>query len=117
MAAGGRVPAAILAAVGVSVGVYAASGRAGTLGLGTALVSGTSVSHVHYRLDAANPSRIDAISLSLAPALPGGAVAVKAGRHVYRCAIRAAGARALCATTAPPLVARELTALTIVAAQ
>jgi len=112
-----RLPAAILAGVAVSVGTYAAAGRESALGFGAALVSGTSVSHVHYRLNATNPSRIDAVAFSLAPALPGGAVAVKAEGHVYRCTIRHAGARAVCATTTPLLTARELQALSVVAAQ
>jgi hypothetical protein len=110
------VPAAILAALAVSVGVYAASGRAGAVGLGTSVVSAATVSNLHFRLDAVRPSRIDALTFSVRPALADGHVSVQAAGHPYACRLIHGGAHVVCPTTSPPLTARELTTLAVVAA-
>jgi hypothetical protein len=112
----GRFLAAIAAGAAVSLPVYALTGRAG-VAVGTSIVSATTVSHVHYRLNDTEPSRIDALAFSLTPALPGGDVAVRAGAGTYRCRVSRAGTRAVCATTSPQLGVRELTALSVIAAQ
>jgi hypothetical protein len=113
----GRVAAAVVAAAAVGLAVYALGGRAQALGLGTSIVSAASVSHVHYRLDGDEPSRIDALTFSIAPALRGGRVAIRTGGATYRCRLSRGGARAVCPTRSPQLVAHELKALTVIAAQ
>jgi hypothetical protein len=112
-----RPTAAILAGISVSLGVYAASGRASALGLETSVVSGATISNVHYRLDETQPSQIDALAFSIRPALRHGRVSVRAAGHGYPCRLSHAGTRALCPTTSPQLAVRELTTLGIVAAQ
>jgi hypothetical protein len=100
----------------VSIGVYVAAGRAGSVGLETSIVSGATISSVHYRLNETNPSRIDVVTLSVRPALPRGRISVQAAGHAYRCRLVSAGTRAVCRTTTPQLTAQRLTTLGIVAA-
>ena len=112
-----RVLTAVLSAAAVSAIVYALSGGSRGVGLGTSVVSAATVTRVHYRLNAADASRIDAVSFALRPALTGGSVTVRAGRSTYRCRLDAPGTHAVCATTSPGLAVRGLTTLSIVAAQ
>lgn len=101
----------------MSLAVYALAGRLATVGVGNTVVSQASVSNVHYRLNAVMPSHIDALTLALRPAIRGAEVAVRAGKATYRCRLSDAGTHALCATTSPQLVVRDLTALSVIAAQ
>lgn len=84
-------------------------------GEGTSTVSGYTVSAVDYTLNATNPSNIDQIAFTMAPAPPAsGQVRIKANTQVYTCTT--AGATATCATTAPQQTVTALTSLTVIAA-
>ena len=106
------------------VGIVAASTAGNTVeetraGIGEGTVTGYDVSSVHYTLNAADPSRVDAVAFSLDTAPPaGGTLRVKLSTTSttwYDCTV--AGTSASCPTTSPPASVADVSELVVVAAQ
>jgi hypothetical protein len=89
------------------------------------VVSGYTITNVHYTLDATTPSNIAAVTFTISPAVPStgsGKVAMQAGLSTggptsYPCTTDTAGTTATCATTSTQLTSALLTGITVIAAQ
>jgi hypothetical protein len=96
-----------------------------TAGSGAGVVSGYTITNIHYALDATTPSNIDSVTFTISPVVPStgtGKVVIAAalstgGPTNYTCTTDSTGATVTCATTTPQLTATLLTGITIVAAQ
>ena len=96
-----------------------------TAGSGSGAVSGYTVTNVHYTLNATTPGNIDAVSFTIAPAVPNtgsGRVVMQAalstgGPNTYPCTTDVPGTTATCVTTSTQLTSALLTGVTVVAAQ
>ena len=96
-----------------------------TAGAGSGVVSGYTVSALHYNLNATTPGNIDSLTFTITPVVPStttGKVVIQAalstgGPTAYTCATDTTGATATCATTSPQLTAALLSGITVVAAQ
>ncbi len=92
---------------------------------GPSVVSGYTVTALHYALNATTPTNIDSLTFTVSPVIPStstGKVIVQAalstgGPTNYTCTTDVTGATVTCATTAPQLTAALLTGVTVVAAQ
>jgi hypothetical protein len=116
-------------AVLIAVGAYALTASntvpATTAGAGAGLVSGYTVSSLHYNLNATTPANIDSLTFVIAPVVPStsaGKVTISAalstgGPTPYTCTTDTTGANVTCATTSPQLTAALITGVTVVAAQ
>lgn len=96
-----------------------------TAGAGSSVVSGYTVTNLHYVLNATTPANIDSLTFTITPVIPStssGKVIVQAalttgGPTNYTCATDTTGALVTCVTTTPQLTAALLTGVTVVAAQ
>jgi hypothetical protein len=119
--------ALVVAAIGGGVYAFTASNTvpATTAGSGAGVVSGYTITNIHYVLDTTTPSNIDSVTFTISPAVPStstGKVVIAAalssgGPTNYTCTTDTAGANVTCATITPQLTATLLTGITIVAAQ
>jgi hypothetical protein len=109
---------ALVAVLSVSGYAYTASNTVPneTLGQGTNVISGYTVSAVAYNLNAANPSNLDSVSFTINPtAATSVKIQLAAAGTWYSCT-NTAGAVS-CATTSPQATAAAATALNVVASQ
>lgn len=117
----------VVAVIGGGVYAFTASNTvpATTAGSGTGVVSGYTVTNIHYSLNAVTPANIDSLTFTITPAVPStgtGKVVVQAalstgGPTSYTCTTDATGVTVTCTTTSPQLTAALLTGITVVAAQ
>ncbi len=124
-----RIGIAVIASLGIAGGAYAftASNTVpnSTAGAGAGVVSGYTVTNIHYGLNATTPINIDTLTFTVAPVIPNtgtGKVIVQTvlttgGPNVYTCTTNTAGDTVTCPTTSPQLTADKLTSVTVVAAQ
>jgi hypothetical protein len=125
-----RFAVAFGAAAAVAGGAYAFTAAntvpTSNAGAGSGVVSGYTVTNVHYALDATTPANVDSLTFNVSPVIPStgtGKVIVQAalsigGPNTYTCSTNTAGDTVTCATTSPQqLTAALLTSLTVVAAQ
>jgi hypothetical protein len=124
-----KVLLATLVVVAIGGGVYAFTASntvpATTAGSGAGVVSGYTITNIHYVLDTTTPSNIDSVTFTISPAVPStstGKVVIAAalssgGPTNYTCTTDTTGANVTCATITPQLTATLLTGITIVAAQ
>ncbi len=120
---------AILASMAIAGGAYAftASNTVpnSTAGAGAGVVSGYTVSNLHYALNATMPMNINTLTFTVSPVIPStgsGKVIVQAllssgGPNVYACTTTTTGDTVTCPTTSPQLTVDKLTSVTVVAAQ
>jgi len=120
---------AVIAIVVIAGGAYAFTASntvpATTAGAGAGVVSGYTITNLHYNLNATTPGNVDGLTFTISPAVPStgtGKVIVSAalstgGPTTYTCTTDTAGTTATCATTSPQLTAALLTGVTVVAAQ
>ena len=120
---------ALIAVLIVGGGVYAFTASntvpATTAGSGSGVVSGYTITNVHYTLNATTPGNIDAVSFTISPAVPNtgsGKVVMQAalstgGPNTYPCTTDAPGTTATCATTSTQLTSALLNGVTVIAAQ
>jgi hypothetical protein len=121
------VATVVIALIGGGVYAFTASNTvpATTAGSGAGVVSGYTITNIHYALDATTPSNIDSVTFTISPVVPStgtGKVVIAAalstgGPTNYTCTTDSTGATVTCATTTPQLTATLLTGITIVAAQ
>jgi hypothetical protein len=119
----------IFIAVLIATGAYAFTASntvpATTAGAGAGVVSGYTVSSLHYALNATTPANIDSLTFVISPVVPStsaGKVTISAGLSTggpttYTCSTDTTGANVTCATTSPQLSAALLTGVTVIAAQ
>ena len=119
----------VLAALAIGGGAYAFTASntvpATTVGAGSGVVSGFTVTNLHYTLNTATPANIDSLTFTISPTVPStssGKVVVAAalstgGPTNYTCSTDTAGSTVTCPTTSPQLTAALLTGVTVVAAQ
>ncbi|HUY86793.1 MAG TPA: hypothetical protein VMU77_06730 [Acidimicrobiales bacterium] len=89
------------------------------------VVSGYTVTSLHYQLDKTTPANIDSLTFTISPAVPSsgsGKVVIAAalstgGPTNYTCTTDSGGTNVTCATLTPQLTAALLTGVTVVAAQ
>ena len=124
-----KVLVAAVAALVVAAGAYAFTAAntvpATTAGAGSGVVSGYTVTNLHYNLNATTPINIDSLTFTVSPVIPStssGKVLVQAvlstgGPNSYTCTTTTTGDVVTCATTSPQLTADKLTSVTVVAAQ
>jgi hypothetical protein len=124
-----RILVAVLAVALIGGGVYAFTASntvpATTAGSGSGVVSGYTVTNIHYSLNATTPANVDSLTFTITPAVPStgsGKVIIQAalstgGPTSYTCTTDTAGALVTCTTTIPQLTAALLTGITVVAAQ
>jgi len=124
-----RVLIAVLVVAAIGGGVYAFTASntvpATTAGSGAGVVSGYTVSNIHYSLNTTTPANIDSLTFTINPTVPStttGKVVIQAalstgGPTSYTCSTDTTGATVTCATTSPQLTAALLTGITVVAAQ
>jgi hypothetical protein len=124
-----RILVAVLAVALIGGGVYAFTASntvpATNAGSGAGVVSGYTVTNIHYALNATTPVNVDSLTFTIAPAVPStssGKVIIQAalstgGPTSYTCTTDATGALVTCTTTSPQLTAALLTGITVVAAQ
>lgn len=87
-------------------------------GDGSAVISGYTITNVHYTLNAINPANLDSVSFTIAPAIPaGGAVAVKlvSTDTTYSTCTVAGGTNVSCTLTGVTALAADQ--LRVIAAQ
>ena len=120
---------AAVAAMAIGGGAYAftASNTVPdtTAGSGSGVVSGYTVTNLHYNLNATNPANIDSLTFTINPAVPStstGKVVIQAalstgGPSTYSCTTDTTGATVTCPTTTPVLTTATLTGVTVTAAQ
>jgi hypothetical protein len=121
------IPLAVVIALAISGGAYAFTASntvpASTAGAGAGVVTGYTVSALHYTLDATTPGNIDSLTFTISPAVvTGGTVEVSAtlttgGPDTYTCTATGAGTTVTCPTTSPQLTASLINNLTVIAAQ
>ncbi len=119
----------VIAALAIGGGAYAFTASntvpASTAGAGAGVVSGYTVTALHYNLDATTPANIDSLTFTISPVVPSagaGKVTIAAalstgGPTNYTCSTDVTGATVTCATTSPQLTAALLTGVTVIAAQ
>ena len=119
----------VIAALAIGGGAYAFTASntvpATIAGSGSGVVSGYTVTNLHYGLNATTPGNIDSLTFTISPSIPStssGKVVVSAalsvgGPTTYNCTTDTAGATVTCATTSPQLTAALVTGVTVVAAQ
>ena len=120
----------VVAALAIGAGAYAFTASntvpATTAGAGSGVVTGYTVTNLHYNLDAATPANIDSLTFTIAPAVPSGGsgkVVISAalstgGPTNYSCTTDTTnGTTVTCATLSPQLTAALLMGVTVVAAQ
>ena len=124
-----RVLIAVLVVAAIGGGVYAFTASntvpATTAGSGAGVVSGYTVSNIHYSLNTTTPANIDSLTFTINPTVPStttGKVVIQAalstgGPTSYTCSTDTTSATVTCATTSPQLTAALLTGITVVAAQ
>jgi hypothetical protein len=124
-----KIIVAAIVILAVAGGAYAFTASntvpATTAGAGSGVVSGYTITNIHYVLDTTTPANIDSMTFSVSPVIPstsGGVVTAQAtlstgGPDNYSCTTNTAGALVTCATTVPQLTAATITGVTIVAAQ
>src|SRR5580658_9854527 len=118
------------AALAIGGGAYAFTASntvpSSTVGAGAGVVSGYTVTNIHYVLDATTPANIDSLTFTIAPAVPStgsGKVLISAalstgGPTNYTCTTDTGGTNVTCGTILPTqLTAALLTGVTVVAAQ
>jgi hypothetical protein len=121
------VATVVVAVVGGGVYAFTASNTvpATTAGSGAGVVSGYTITNIHYVLDSTTPSNIDSVTFTITPTVPStgtGKVVIAAalstgGPTNYTCTTDTTGALVTCVTTTPQLSAALLTGITVVAAQ
>ena len=123
------VIAGVVIAMAIGGGAYAFTASntvpASTAGAGSGVVSGFTVTNLHYALNATTPSNIDSLTFTISPVVPSasaGKVVVAAalstgGPTNYTCTTDTTGALVTCATTTPQLTAALVTGVTVIAAQ
>jgi hypothetical protein len=119
----------VVVAMAIAGGAYAFTAAntvpATTAGAGSGVVSGYTVTNIHYALDATTPVNIDTLTFNVSPVIPNtgtGKVIAQTtlstgGPNNYTCTTNTAGDTVTCATTSPQLTADKLTGVTVVAAQ
>jgi hypothetical protein len=119
----------VLAALAIGGGAYAFTASntvpATTVGAGSGVVSGFTVTNLHYNLNTTTPANIDSLTFTISPVVPStssGKVVIAAalstgGPTNYTCTSDTAGSIVTCPTTSPQLTAALLTGVTVVAAQ
>jgi hypothetical protein len=118
---------AIALAIGGGAYAFTASNTvpATTAGAGSGVVSGYTVTNLHYSLNATAPGNIDSLTFTINPLVPStssGKVIISAalstgGPTTYTCTTDTTGATVTCATTSPQLTAALIMGVTVVAAQ
>jgi len=123
------IVAAVAIAVAIGGGAYAFTASntvpATTAGAGSGVVSGYTITNLHYALNATTPANIDSLTFTIAPVVPStstGKVIISAtlstgGPSVYTCTTDTTGATVTCATTSPQLNVGLIMGVTVVAAQ
>ena len=126
---GWKIGLVVVASLAIAGGAYAFTASntvpATTAGAGSGVVSGYTISNLHYALNATTPDNIDSLTFTVAPVIPStgtGKVIIQAvlstgGPTAYTCTTDTTGATVTCATTSPQLTAALLTSVTVVAAQ
>jgi len=126
---GWKIGLVVVASLAIAGGAYAFTASntvpATTAGAGSGVVSGYTISNLHYALNATTPGNIDSLTFTVAPVIPStgtGKVIIQAvlstgGPTAYTCTTDTTGATVTCATTSPQLTAALLTSVTVVAAQ
>jgi hypothetical protein len=125
-----KIIIAIVAAVAIGAGAYAFTASntvpATTAGAGNGVVSGYTVTNVHYNLNATTPTNIDSLTFTISPVVPStssGKVVVQTtlstgGPNTYNCTTDTTGATVTCATVTPTqLTVDKVTGVTVIAAQ
>jgi len=124
-----RLIVVAVAAAAIAGGAYAftASNTVPTsnAGAGAGVVSGFTITNLHYVLDTTTPANIDSLTFTVSPVIPNtgtGKVIIQAGLSTggpnnYTCTTDSTGALVTCATTSPQLTAALLTGVTVIAAQ
>ena len=124
-----KIMVAALAAAVIGGGVYAFTASntvpATTAGSGNSVVSGYTITNLHYVLNTTTPGNIDSVTFTITPVVPStstGKVVIAAalstgGPTNYTCTTDTTGATVTCATITPQLTAALLTGITVVAAQ
>lgn len=119
----------IVIALAVAGGAYAFTASntvpATTAGSGAGVVSGYTVTNIHYSLNTTTPQNIDSLTFTISPVVPStgsGKVVISAalstgGPTNYTCSTDTTGVTVTCATTSPQLTAALLTGVTVIAAQ
>lgn len=123
------IGAAVAVAMAIGGGAYAFTASntvpATTAGAGTGVVSGYTVTNIHYSLDATTPTNIDSLTFTISPAVPStgsGKVIISAalstgGPNTYTCSTDTGGTNVTCATVTPvQLTVGLLTGVTVIAA-
>jgi hypothetical protein len=94
------------------------------VGAGAGVVSGYTITNLHYVLDATTPADIDSLTFTVSPVIPTtGTVTIQAalstgGPTNYTCTTDLTGATVTCPTVTPTqLTAALLTGVTVIAAQ
>jgi hypothetical protein len=123
------VVVAFAAALGIGGGAYAFTASntvpVSNAGAGAGVVSGFTVTNLHYVLDATTPTNIDSLTFTISPVVPSagaGKVVISAslstgGPTNYTCTTDTTGALVTCVTTTPQLTVTLITGVTVVAAQ
>ena len=121
------VVAIVALAIGGSAYAFTASNTvpSSTAGAGSGVVSGYTVTNLHYGLNATTPMNVDSLTFTVSPVIPStssGKVVIQAtlstgGPNTYTCTTTTTGDVVTCATTSPQLTADKLTGVTVVAAQ
>lgn len=119
----------VVAAALIAGGAYAFTASntvpSTTAGAGSGVVSGYTVTNLHYGLNSTTPANIDSLTFTISPVVPSastGKVVIAAGLSVggptnYTCSTDTTGATVTCATVSPQLTAALLTGVTVIAAQ
>jgi hypothetical protein len=121
------VAAVVVAVIGGGVYAFTASNTvpSTTAGAGAGVVSGYTVTNLHYGLNATTSANIDSLTFTISPAIPNtssGKVVIAAalstgGPTSYTCTTDTGGTLVTCPTTSPQLTVALLTGVTVVAAQ
>ena len=123
------IGAGIIVALAIAGGAYAFTASntvpATTAGAGAGVVSGYTVTNLHYTLNATSPANVDSLTFTISPAVPStgtGKVVIAAalstgGPTNYNCTTDTTGSTVTCATVSPQLTATLLTGVTVIAAQ
>ena len=126
---GWKILLAVVASLAIAGGAYAFTASntvpATTAGSGAGVVSGYTISGLHYTLNTTTPGNIDSLTFTVSPVVPStgtGKVIIQAqlstgGPTAYTCTTDTTGANVTCPTTSPQLTAALLTSVTVVAAQ
>jgi hypothetical protein len=119
--------AVIAVAIGGGAYAFTASNTvpATTAGAGAGVVSGYTVTNLHYSLNATSPQNIDSLTFTITPVVPStssGKVIISAqlstgGPTTYTCLTDTTGASVTCATTSPQLTVALIMGVTVIAAQ